>query len=277
MMNTIHTVALDPNDPIIALTKSKIHISFDLWTSPNIHAIIAVVAHFLSPELQLRHVLLAVREIEGSHSGENMAESLLTVITDYEISTRIGVFVSDNASSNDVATRTILSQLEIDDNSSHRARCLGHIINLAAQAFILGKDCEVFSINAEAAERTVNVDSSRLSDLQRIWRAKGPIGKFHNVVTFIRATPQRRQLFAECIRRSSNERDDLTVILDNSTRWNSIYNSINRGLRLKSGIQLFLLENEANLVDDCLQNEEWEQLEVICTALKPFNEVTLHL
>jgi hypothetical protein len=181
----------------LALAKSKIHISFDLWTSPNIHAIIAVVAHFLSPELQLRHVLLAVREIEGSHSGENMAESLLTVIADYEISTRIGVFVSDNASSNDVATRTILSQLEIDDNSSHRARCLGHIINLAAQAFILGKDCEVFSIDAEAAERTVNVDSSRLSDLQRIWRAKGPIGKFHNVVTFIRATPQRRQLFAE--------------------------------------------------------------------------------
>ena len=121
-----------------------------------------------------------------------MAKSLLTVITDYEISTKIRVFISDNVSSNDVITRTILSRLEINNNSSHRARCLGHIINLAAQAFILGKDCEVFSIDAEAAERTVNINSLRLSDLQRIWRAKGPIGKFHNVITFIRATPQRR-------------------------------------------------------------------------------------
>jgi hypothetical protein len=116
----------------LALTKLKIHISFDLWTSPNIHVIIVVVAHFLSPELQLRHVLLAIREIEGSHSGENIAKSLVTVITDYKISTRIRVFVSDNVSLNNVATRTILSRLEINNNSSYRARCLGYIINLAA-------------------------------------------------------------------------------------------------------------------------------------------------
>ena len=191
----------------LALAKSKIHISFDLWTSPNAHAIVAVVAHFLSPELRLRHVLLAVREIEGSHSGENIADSLLKVISEYEVNTRLGVFVSDNASSNDVAVRTILSRLEIDDNSSHRARCLGHIINLAAQAFILGKDCEVFSINAEAAEVAANVDSSRLSTLQRIWRDKGPIGKYHNIVAFIRASPQRRQAFTDCIRRSDSEKD----------------------------------------------------------------------
>jgi hypothetical protein len=92
----------------------------------------------------------------------------VTVITNYEISIRIRVFVSDNVSLNNVVTRTILSRLEINNNSSHRARCLGYIINLAAQAFILEKECEVFRINAKAAKRTVNVNSLRLLDLQRL-------------------------------------------------------------------------------------------------------------
>jgi len=30
---------------------SKIHISFDLWTSPNKPAMLGVVAHYLSPDL----------------------------------------------------------------------------------------------------------------------------------------------------------------------------------------------------------------------------------
>jgi hypothetical protein len=125
------------------------------------------------------------------------------------------VFISDNTSLNNVAVRSILSQLDINNNSSYRARCLGHIINLAVQAFILGKDCEVFSINAEAAEITVNVDSSRLSTLQRIWRDKGPISKYHNIITFIRASSQRRQAFTDCIRRSDSKRDSKFSLLIN--------------------------------------------------------------
>jgi hypothetical protein len=51
---------------------------------------------------------------------------------------------------------------------------------------------------------------------------------------------------------------DLTVILDNSTRWNSTYLLIQRGLRLKGAIQLYLntLEN-GGLEMDSLDAEEW--------------------
>ena len=162
------------------------------------------MAHFLSPELQLRHVLLAVREIEGLHSGENMAESLLTVITDYEISTRIGVFVSDNVSLNNVITRIILSRLEINNNSSHRARCLGHIINLAAQAFLSGTD--------EASVQAEQSSSQQVSHLEaqlRFWRQKGAKGKFHNTCCFIRKTPQRRESFQMCLQATKLDSEDL--------------------------------------------------------------------
>jgi hypothetical protein len=55
---------------------------------------------------------------------------------------------------------------------------------------------------------------------QEAWRKKGAIGKFHNIVVFIRSSPQRREAFKSCLI-GDEITDDLMVILDNSTRWNS--------------------------------------------------------
>jgi hypothetical protein len=184
----------------LAIAKSRIHLSFDLWTSPSVFALVGVVAHYLSPELQMRHTLLGIRQIEGSHTGENIAEVVARVITTYEVERRLGIFVTDNAKSNDTAVSHLLQSLDISEPpGSRRGRCLGHIINLAAKSFLLGQDCEAFAIDEKAAELAANIDETRLGHLQRLWRSKGPIGKFHNVVAFIRASPQRREVFSDCI------------------------------------------------------------------------------
>jgi hypothetical protein len=47
----------------LKLAKSKIHISFDLWTSPNSMAICAVVAHFIDKDLRNRSTLIGMRRI----------------------------------------------------------------------------------------------------------------------------------------------------------------------------------------------------------------------
>jgi hypothetical protein len=56
---------------------SKIHISFDLWTSPNKLAMLGVVAHYLSPDLTAKSPLIALRKLSGNHNGENQAKILL--------------------------------------------------------------------------------------------------------------------------------------------------------------------------------------------------------
>ena len=33
--------------------------------------------------------------------------------------------------------------------------------------------------------------------MRELWRKKGPVGKFHNTVSFIRKNPQRREAFLE--------------------------------------------------------------------------------
>lgn len=80
---------------------SKIHITVDLWTSGNRKSILGIIGHYVAKEGKLRHSVLAVRELQGVHSGENQAAVVADVLLDYEIEYRLGFFVGDNAQSND--------------------------------------------------------------------------------------------------------------------------------------------------------------------------------
>lgn len=80
---------------------SKIHLTVDLWTSPNTLAVIGVVSHYISDSGQLEHAVLALREIDGEHSGENQSTCIMEVVQEYGIASKIGYFVMDNAGNND--------------------------------------------------------------------------------------------------------------------------------------------------------------------------------
>src|SRR5258708_5339471 len=94
--------------------RNRIHISCDLWSSPNSLAILRIVAHFITGDGELRHVVLALREIDGAHTGENLSPVILDVIVDYGFESNLGFFMMDNASNNDtmmnhLSTRTCIT------------------------------------------------------------------------------------------------------------------------------------------------------------------------
>jgi hypothetical protein len=66
-------------------------------------------------------------------------------------------------------------------------------------------------------------------------------------------------------------------ILDNSTRWNSTYNSIKRALALRKRIEYYCVEYQKEIAKDQLSDEDWTYLESIATALSPFHAATLRL
>jgi hypothetical protein len=59
---------------------TAIHLSFDLWTSPNKYAILGVVCHFIDHKWKARTVLLALRLLYGLHTGVDMAQLIIHVI-----------------------------------------------------------------------------------------------------------------------------------------------------------------------------------------------------
>ena len=75
------------------------------------------------------------------YSGEEQFAILLLVLQDYDIIQKLGAVVANNSSTNDTLCQEIEAHLlQVEDlvwESLHwRLRCLGHIINLAIQAFL---------------------------------------------------------------------------------------------------------------------------------------------
>jgi hypothetical protein len=179
--------------------RSNIHLSFHLWRSPDFDPIIAIAAHYIDAKGRRQTKLLAVRQLRGEHSGENIAEIVLEVIEEYKIRKQIGFFISDNRSSNDVAVDVILSELFEDMNETsrkrRRLRCLAHVTNLVAKASLLGPKVDETAAELFLAQRYERDDPERET---RLWQKHGALGKLHNFVSHVQGTPKRRQDFKRC-------------------------------------------------------------------------------
>ncbi|KAK4074631.1 hypothetical protein Purlil1_12926 [Purpureocillium lilacinum] len=259
---------------------TKIHLSFDLWTSPNRYAVMAVTAHFLDRQGHHQVRLLALRRQLGSHSGENLAATLLEVVNEWGIQDSVGCVVSDNVTTNDACLqhlyKAINPEMRPADIRARRMRCYGHILNLVARAFLYGEDFEAFE-----AESQVNSLLSRQEEDLRHWRKKGPVGKLHNVVRFIRSSPQRSELFkmvahendeAQGFRLAVESTAELEVVMNNDTRWNSTYLMLSRALLKQGDLRAFFIhpDVEGKLPqEDILTADDWRLLAEIKHVLEP--------
>lgn len=106
---------------------------------------------------------------------------------------------------------------------------MDHIINLAAQAFLYGKNKEVFSVKVYKIGQILDIKKSL-----EVWTKKSPIGKVYNIVIFIQRLPQRWEQFSfievSQFDLNNGTMKDLIVVYNNNTWWNSIYNMIKQVL-----------------------------------------------
>ena len=95
----------------------------------------------------------------------------------------------DNASSNDSAVKKLCDELNIKEKPEYRRlRCVGHILNLAAQACLWGTDYEAFEYELRRSTDDIERET-------RAWRSKGPIGVLRSIVYWIVASPSRLSKF----------------------------------------------------------------------------------
>jgi hypothetical protein len=90
-----------------------------------------------------------------------------------EIVDKLGVYVVDNASNIDLAIESLVNRFypkESSKESSRRSRCLSSIINLTAQSFLLGTNCEAFKDKVYLAEQQTARDWRQISVEQAKWR-----------------------------------------------------------------------------------------------------------
>lgn len=217
-------------------------------------------------------ILLALRRTVG-HSREDITSVLIDVVRSYGIDERISYFIADNASENDQAIRIALSKLrpDLDHPESYRARCMGHIINLTSKVIIEGKIKARLTADQSLQEGDDDEEEEEEEVASKLafWRQYGLIGKLHNICVFIRKTPERRAVFESFIGPNLDESTKLMVIMDTSTRWNSMYESWVRALKLQSKIQAFCRSYSSDLGQDLMTNEDWATVEQLRDLLEP--------
>lgn len=187
-----------------------------------------------------RSTVLSMRRVYGEHSGETIGSIILELLKEYDVGGElVGYSMLDNASSNDAAVEVILKDLcpwmSPRERRHRRLRCLGHVINLCCQAFLMGQNCENYLAKLE--KHHLRGDYAKVEEL---WKKFGCLGRLHNLVRYIRLTPQRREEFASVVIGGDlSAFDGLDLIQNNPTRWNSWFHSITRALNVRERLELF--------------------------------------
>src|SRR5439155_25057246 len=131
------------------------------------------------------------------------------------------------------------------------------------KALLFGGDADSFELDI----RNFRELQQEVEELNT-WRRKGPIGKLHNIITYIRRSPQRIEQFLQ-IQSNVNGTKTLMIVTDNATRCNSTYNMLERGIALRDALDVFITRQlvtpagrqiGTGLQDDVLSIDDWEEL-----------------
>lgn len=103
--------------------------------------------------------MLAVRNMHNDHSGKNQAKTILSILDKYLPKAKLRYFSTDNAFTNNTCITKIIDLICPNlDAKKKRLKCIKHIINLIAKAFIFGNKSESFKANIAIAKSINNLE-----------------------------------------------------------------------------------------------------------------------
>ena len=174
---------------VLRTSPGQIYIAFNGWQSRNKRTLYGIIYSYLDQHFHVKKLVLGMPELQTTHTGENITKEIVDILSSYNIIDKIGYFTLDNASNNDTAMAAIAKSLKFAGNGpEHQVRCIGHIINLIVKAFLFRED-------ADAINEDSNEDINIAMALHRLWQRQGPVGKLHNLVTWINRSACLTQAF----------------------------------------------------------------------------------
>jgi len=201
-----------------------------MWTSSiDQESFLSLTIHYISADWKLCNFLLDIIPFNISHSGLNIANEIMRVLNEFNISTKVIALTTDNESAMVVCGREIASAFDSGFSSmifSHY-RCAAHILNLGVKQGLKLVDNAIIKVRkvVKTIKKSTRIGNSLklLCELKKI--------KY------------------------------LRPILDVEIRWNSTYYMLQRFMELKPALNLLSVDNE--LIKSFYPNEQdWIVIEV---------------
>ena len=261
-------------------SKSKIHLSFDLWTSSQCRAFIGIVASWTTcHDFVAKEAFLGFREVDVSHTGENIASLVLTVVKEYNIGRKLGTFTLDNASNNDTAIEKLVEtanrEFDISLNIDEvRLRCLAHILHIVMKTLLLAsKAATEPEIVGDFGEDIVE-DEDEVVWLGHnpIASQKSPIPTLKFVIDFIFASPSRKLQYVR-LASEDLETSPLLIPRANDTRWSSLWGMLTAALPRRNIIDAYIAQ-EPKLREFVLSEGDWRDLSTFHQLMRPVERLS---
>ncbi|QRV98020.1 AC transposase [Ceratobasidium sp. AG-Ba] len=227
---------------------------------------------WITKDWHLEETLLDFVELHGAHDGQNMATAVASTLSELGISNKFLALVTDNASTNGTLARHLSSILDSSnqrwDSEKGQIRCLAHVIHLGVMCLLRGIDAvpsetslrdfdpKDSSLDAEEAEGFVASDNKEAlednesEEVDPLVNLLSAINKVRKISKLVRSSPQRMEFFrlsatqieegheqkALAANRIYVKKTIKTLILDVSTRWNSVFLMLERALEFSETI-----------------------------------------
>jgi hypothetical protein len=185
---------------ILSETAATVSLTTDLWSSRAKHGYIGVTAAWITPNFQVKDVMLEIKYAPSSHTANLVAELLYECISSWDLNGRITAIITDNGS-NMKAAFPILTQKD-QCEAIQRLLCIAHTLQLA-----IGKGLAPVEILAARTKRIINFFSTQ-KQIERL----------------------------EEVQRKLGYEDIMRCIQDVQTRWNSSFYAWDRLFYLKDAI-----------------------------------------
>ena len=178
---------------LFAKLPSRICLTSDLWTSCTTEGYITLTVHFVDDKWKLNSKIISFCHMPPPHTGHQLSNKLLELLTEWGIEKKIFSLTLDNASANDCMKDLLKQNLNISDGllckgEFFHVRC-AHILNLIVQDGL-------------------KVASSTLHNIRE-------------TIKYVRSSEARMTQFKQIT--SQLKLNDSGLCLDVSTRWNSTY------------------------------------------------------
>lgn len=213
----------------------SVTLTTDCWTSTNNESFMAVTAHYVDSDFQLKSNVLECCAFAETHTSENLALELDRVANEWNVANKLLLCISDNAPNIVKAIKDVLQWKHFG--------CLAHTINLVVKGSI-------------EDERNENIRSL--------------IQKIKSVVTHFKLSGKSNNKLMEIQKQIGLVPKKL--INDVVTRWNSTFDMIQRFVELETSLRstIALLDKDVEV----LSSDEWMLANKIKTALEPLKELT---
>ena len=223
----------------------------------------------------MQQELLAFIPIQGSHTGEAIAEHVYDTLDEFEIKDKFFCITTDNASNNYKMVE-ILSKLLLERDGIHwdsetcHIPCLAHTINLVVQKFMTNL---VIDTDDDSGEDFYDFDEDEDEDDDQSDTVSGIrsiINKIRNIAKSIRSSTSKWERFQTIC--ASYEIKAMTIPLDIKVRWNSTFRMIHQAVFLRKPIHRYTDDLGAKHL--VMSDDDWKQAELLFMFLLPFQRCT---